>query len=175
MSDVEPITAYAGRRGGHIVSMQGSGFLGLAVQENTDEVYVLTTEGIFRFYHEQDCCESVTIQDVNVSGDFDKALGEPILVAEERVVEQAFDWGHQTATFYAIRTPSLDIDMQWHGESNGYYSEDVSVSLKPWTTEMLRDLASTPKGQRALVAFDAWQVRGGRVGLKENRGRRKRT
>ena len=157
---VEPIEAWPESsmygRGGP-TRMQGLGFLGLAVHKDSDEVYVFTTAGIFQFHHSQDCCEEVVIQDVNVTGEPVKAIGEPIAVAEVRTEEGEGEYGHWTATFYAIRTPSLDIDMNWRGESNGYYSENVDIALTPWTAEMLRDLASTHKGQRVLVALDAWQ------------------
>ena len=91
--------------------------------------------GEAQFWHDQGCCESVVIDDVN--GDWSDLIGTPLLVAEERVSEEAPDgfeieWGESnTWTFYTFRSVKGSVDVRWHGSSNGYYSErvDCRVSL----------------------------------------------
>jgi len=79
-----------------------------------------------KFFHEQSCCEAVSIEDVN--GDWGDLIGTPLLVAEERIsdcVETEDGWGTETWTFYTFRSLKGSVDVRWHGESNGYYSERV--------------------------------------------------
>lgn len=104
------------------------------VENHNDEELVFTTdEGeVYKLYHCQDCCESVTIEDI--CGDLGDLIGEPLLVAEEVVHEQdvnpegvpakeyqdSFTW-----TFYKLDTCKGGVTVRWYGESNGYYSESV--------------------------------------------------
>ena len=81
----------------------------------------------FELYHFQDCCESVTVDDIN--GDWNDLIGTPILVAEERVNESYGGEGHQTWTFYTFRTIKGYVDVKWYGQSNGYYSESVDYGF----------------------------------------------
>lgn len=86
--------------------------------------------------HEQDCCESVEVEQVD--GDASKHIGATVYELIEKVVEQEdIDkeilpaWVDSiTATFYTLKTSKGYIDWRWFGESNGYYSEDVSCTLK---------------------------------------------
>lgn len=83
-----------------------------------------------KFYHRQDCCESVGIEDV--CGDLDDLIGSPITLAEE-VSEKDPEpdpdeyCEHRTWTFYRFGTAKGTVTVRWLGESNGYYSEDVDV------------------------------------------------
>lgn len=86
----------------------------------------------YRMYHEQDCCESVTLHDV--VGDFDDLIGLPVLLAEERtsgirpddLPKPQFDlFGTSTWTFYEFATFKGRVTLRWLGESNGYYCEAV--------------------------------------------------
>lgn len=85
----------------------------------------------FQLFHEQDCCESVSIQDI--AGDVADLIGSPLLTAEESVsdrpgeiTESADD--SETWTFYRLSTIKGSVVVRWLGSSNGYYSESVSFS-----------------------------------------------
>ena len=90
-------------------------------------VFITTTGKRYIMYHEQDCCESVTIEDI--VGDLDDLIGSPILKAREDTNHgQDGDYGDTcTWTFYNIETMKGAVTIRWYGSSNGYYSESVSV------------------------------------------------
>lgn len=78
----------------------------------------------YRFYHEQDCCEFVFIEDIN--GNIDDIIAKEILKFEERTEYSSDEWENsQTYTFYDIETFDKHIQIRWCGSSNGYYSESV--------------------------------------------------
>jgi len=81
-------------------------------------------------FHSQDCCESVTIDDI--CGDVQDLVGTEILVAEEVMSDdfgpkERYDESY-TWTFYKFRTIKGSVDIRWYGTSNGYYSESVSFT-----------------------------------------------
>ena len=86
---------------------------------------------IFEFYHEQDCCESVSIDDI--VGDIDDLVGAPLTIAEEVSTEGApeVDGDSITWTFYRFGTAKGVVTVKWLGESNGYYSESVDFRVIP--------------------------------------------
>ena len=88
-----------------------------------------------KLYHEQDCVESVTIDDI--VGDLDDLVEEPILLAEEVTsnenpagvslqFQDSFTW-----TFYKFATRKGYVDIRWYGKSNGCYSEAVHFEKIP--------------------------------------------
>ena len=91
-----------------------------------DEIRFVTTDGrSFLMYHEQDCCESVHIEDI--VGDLRDLVGEPITEAEAvdgdapaPEYHDSYSW-----TFYKIGTRKGSVTLRWLGQSNGYYSESV--------------------------------------------------
>lgn len=99
------------------------------MEEGSTEVYfTVVNNGVttkYLMYHEQDCCESVYLADV--CGDVSDLLNALIVHAEERSESgESSDWGTATYTFYDIQTTKGCVNLRWVGESNGYYSEDVS-------------------------------------------------
>lgn len=82
----------------------------------------------FIFYHPQDCCESVLVEDIE--GDIQDLVGSPILQADEETSKNPFDGKPEHAesftwTFYRFATAKGSVVIRWLGESNGYYSENV--------------------------------------------------
>ncbi len=113
--------------------------------KNSEELIFITTEGEqFKMYHSQNCCESVSIDDI--VGDLNDLVGSPIIAAsedsnsdltEEQLAEKErkkleqgedyYDWSDDsfTWTFYNISTIKGHVTIRWYGSSNGYYSESV--------------------------------------------------
>jgi hypothetical protein len=100
----------------------------IEITKNNDEITFECEDSTkFLMLHDQDCCESVYIEDV--CGDVKDLIGTPILLAEESTNQdnplgayaESFTW-----TFYKISTVKGHVTIRWYGESNGYYSESVS-------------------------------------------------
>jgi hypothetical protein len=101
--------------------------------EEDELILYFTDTNYARFYHSQDCCESVTIDDI--CGDLNDLVGSPLLVAEEVSVDAEDNKGKAdyadsyTWTFYRFATRKGDVTVKWYGTSNGYYSESVNVEF----------------------------------------------
>ena len=118
--------------------MQFSELIGktLANVENVgNEEIIFTTVGgeKYKLYHSQDCCESVTVEDI--CGDLQDLIGSPILKASEDTNSETNPEGVKpeyqdsfTWTFYNIATAKGHVTIRWYGESNGYYSESVDFA-----------------------------------------------
>ena len=110
------------------------GLVMLSVTAGDDTLTFKCEDGrTFQYYHEQDCCEDVRIEDI--VGDLSDLVGEPLLVAEEstsgenpeginKSYQDSFTW-----TFYKLATSKGYVDVRWYGESNGYYSESVDLRV----------------------------------------------
>lgn len=101
------------------------------VQDGYEMVFS-NKEMTVRFWHYQDCCESVSIEDI--CGDLEDLVGSPILLAEESSgdVPEGFvepEYSSCTWTFYKFATIKGYVDVRWFGESNGYYSESVETEI----------------------------------------------
>lgn len=103
------------------------------IENKECEIVFTASDGeIYKLHHHQDCCESVTVEDV--VGDLNDLVGNPILLAEEVIYDgenppgveipdyqESFRW-----TFYKLATIKGYVDIRWYGSSNGWYSEAVS-------------------------------------------------
>jgi len=99
------------------------------IKTDLDELVFVTTDGDkYIAYHEQECCENVSIEDI--CGNLNDLIGSPITLAEEstnktdspnkEIYDESFTW-----TFYKLATIKGYVTIRWFGESNGYYSEEV--------------------------------------------------
>ena len=125
-----------------IREMVGKTFVKVERRDDEEILFHLEDGSLFKMYHEQDCCESVWIEDLN--GNLEDLVNTPILVAEERDseleieadrlmgIEPSQSGGEsETWTFYTIRTIKGSVDIRWYGTSNGYYSESAHVTFFP--------------------------------------------
>lgn len=102
----------------------------IKIDKNIDEdelIFTCSDGNRYIMHHEQDCCESVTIDDV--VGDLADLLNTPITLAEcveddnqdkKGTYDDSFTW-----TFYKLATIKGYVNIKWYGTSNGYYSESV--------------------------------------------------
>jgi hypothetical protein len=116
--------------GAKIEDMRGKVFTRVTGSVGGDQLVFETATERFVFFHHQDCCESVDINDI--VGDLEDLVGEPLLIAEEVSGETPVDFNEMdhesvTWTFYKFATRKGYVDVRWLGESNGYYSESVSL------------------------------------------------
>lgn len=98
-----------------------------SVISNGDELIFISTNGKkFKFYHSQDCCENVNIEDI--IGDLSDLVGSPLWEAEEISEAGPLPTEIGTWTFYRFSSGKGTVTVRWLGTSNGYYSEGVSFS-----------------------------------------------
>lgn len=98
------------------------------MNKDSEEVNIHFVDGgVLTLRHEQDCCESVDLQDFY--GEDERGV---VLSFEERSADADDDENVSesgTWTFYSIQTTTGEIWMRWLGESNGYYSESVATTV----------------------------------------------
>ncbi len=112
---------------GDISQMIGLTFHHIEGGEKESDVLLFVGAGdvpSFKFYHEQDCCEDVRIEDI--VGDLDDLVGVPLLEAREDTQDGSAEYESATWTFYNFRTIKGSVTIRWLGTSNGYYSESVT-------------------------------------------------
>ena len=97
--------------------------------EKDSQQVVLYCDGErFVLEHEQDCCESVLVEDV--VGDPRDLIDQVVLKAEESTSQDdplPDSESSHTWTFYHLVTRRSTLTIRWYGTSNGYYSESVDV------------------------------------------------
>lgn len=107
-----------------------SEFVGFEV--GSDSILFQCADGSeFTMWHDQDCCESVAINDIE--GDIADLIGVPLVVCE---MVDSTDYpsppgeyvDSYTWTFYRLATQKGFVVIRWLGESNGYYSESVDFA-----------------------------------------------
>ena len=98
------------------------------ITNNDNEEMIIECESgkSYKMYHEQDCCEYVTIEDL--SCDIQRLVGEEVINAysSSKDGEEGSCGDTSTWTFYTINTLNNSLTIRWYGSSNGYYSEGVS-------------------------------------------------
>ena len=115
-----------------MAQMLGKTFVKVTGSVDGDEMLFETATGEqFMFAHQQDCCETVRINDI--VGDLQDLVGEPLLISEEVKGATEPDEEHYESysyTFYKFATRKGYVDVRWLGESNGYYSEGVDLFVE---------------------------------------------
>lgn len=120
---------YPESEAGVFEDMIGQTFESVTGSIGGDELEFLRADGSgFRFYHSQNCCESVEIADID--NELSVLEGSPLVQAEQvsnvgaeppkKEYVDSYTW-----TFYKFATAKGSVTVRWLGESNGYYSESV--------------------------------------------------
>ena len=131
-------------RRARVSELLGKTLLSIEVDDKKESILFKCLDGSqYLMCHDQHCCESVTIEDIN--GDLQDLIKTPLLkveevVSNEKTKEQLakeakkkeeqgdnyYDWIDSfTWTFYKFATIKGYVTIRWYGESNGYYSESV--------------------------------------------------
>ena len=110
----------------------------IEVDQYRIKIYIICTDGsTYEMYHQQNCCESVDLEDI--CGDLSDLIDSPILDAREEIkdgestficdlkVIEPYEEASSTWTFYILRTLKGSVTLRWYGSSNGYYSESVQL------------------------------------------------
>lgn len=136
----------------------------LGIKQYSEEVRLRTSSfREFVFFHVQDCCEHVRLEEWD--GDPQDLVGARVLFAEEATnsgsggdtESYGGDMESYTWTFYRIGTDRGVVTLRFLGDSNGYYSEEVTV--KDVSTEQTRAEALRAHLESTLTGPAATQKR----------------
>ena len=111
-----------------ISDLIGKTLTAITVHDN-EEIRFQCADGTeYQMYHDQGCCEHVSIDDID--GDIQRLVGQEVIIADERWScenpPNGYDAGDSfTWTFYTLRTNLDSVTIRWFGTSSGYYSEAV--------------------------------------------------
>lgn len=106
---------------------------------NEDSLVFYCSDGsVYEMLHDQDCCESVYLEDF--CGDIDDLCDADI---HEFRVDTSDNVDHKDDdecqwTFYNIRTSKGYVTLRWYGSSNGYYSVDVDFYMITPPTDLFK-------------------------------------
>lgn len=106
--------------------LNGKTIVDIKVVDNKDNdsiIFLLNNGNKYIMHHHQDCCENVTLEDIN--GSLDDLISSPLLKAECNTSEGGEEYESSTHTFYNLATIKGYVTIRWFGSSNGYYSESV--------------------------------------------------
>lgn len=109
----------------------------VGLRRDGNEIVLFFGAESFSMYHSQDCCESVTLEDICGPRDLTGAIFYEIVKKTNKTDEplpgytESYTW-----TFYTIKTSKGYTDFRWYGESNGYYSESVDLGIDKTIKEL---------------------------------------
>lgn len=98
----------------------------VGAEKDSEEIIFHCSDGSeYKMYHEQDCCESVLVEDV--AGDIKSLLNNQLTMADEssNSEDESAECESCTWTYYKLATVKGYVTIRWFGTSNGYYSESV--------------------------------------------------
>jgi hypothetical protein len=122
--------------------LTGKIFVKVEAKIGEETVTLHTKDKSYIMYHDQSCCENVSLDDI--VGNIEDLIGVPILIARESSYENSggakseYDESY-TWTFYVFATNKGFVTLKWYGESNGYYSESVQIR------ELIKETEKTPQ------------------------------
>lgn len=111
-----------------VSEMVGQTFTKVSMDEAKTTITFENDKVKYMFYHCQDCCESVWVEDI--IGDLEDLENWPILIAKEETnadfeplqnSDESYTW-----TFYSFATYKGYVDIRFYGTSNGFYSESIN-------------------------------------------------
>lgn len=110
-------------------SMKGQTIVHIQGKVGDEEMIFTMKDGSqYVLFYEHDCCASCTIEDI--CGDLQDLINHPLLVAEVSGSDEPLSnenyGGSFTWSFYKLDTIKGGVTIRWYGESNGYYSEEVT-------------------------------------------------
>lgn len=103
----------------------------VVTKDSGDDSIVINFEdgSYIRMFHEQECCEAVWIEDIESNKDISDYKNAVVIDMYVTKRVNLNDEESSTFTFYNLNTSKGSINIRWNGESNGYYSEEVSTYL----------------------------------------------
>ena len=124
--------------------------------ENGEELILENEYYRIVFTHDQDCCESVFIEDV--IGELSDLNDSPLLMAECVKSHDASGYESQTHTWYKFATINGYVTIRFWGGSNGYYSESVDVYVTDKSTGQIESIGASPYGTLAHDAEKTFEL-----------------
>lgn len=84
--------------------------------------FTMDDGSVFELYHEYECCESVCIDKMDID-DLKGAIGDGLVTFKVKVTKG----DDVTHTFVDVATKTHTATVAFKGESNGFYSETISM------------------------------------------------